>query len=179
MKEFKAFHFNKKAAGICLAVFGGWFVIALLGQSNGSLVSCITSVLSLMAFAVMFALIAAPLVLFQFSGDYVLSYVITRDHLVIRRMLKDISLPLNSLRSATLDPHVFDGKCWSYVNRSGLGRCGHFWSQRLGFFRSFVRKRQNSVILRFSNRTIVVSPEDPSAFVSALHVPSDPSVPPP
>ena len=179
MMEFRAFQFNKKAAGVCLAVFGGWFAIAFLGQSNVSLVSLITSALSLMAFAVMFALLAAPLVLFQFSSDYVLSYVITHDHLVIRRIFKDISLPRSSLRSATLDPHVFDGKCWSYVNRSGLGQCGHFWSRRLGFFRSFVRKRQNAVILRFSNQTIVVSPEDPSAFVSALNAPSEAGMPPP
>ncbi len=45
---------------------------------------------------------------------------------------------------------------------------GWFWSRRLGRYRAFVTDPARSVVLKFSDRTVVVSPDVPEEFVAAL-----------
>jgi hypothetical protein len=111
--------------------------------------------------------------------DYILSYRITNHCIAIHRPLWDISFSRNELLTATLDPRALADKRWSFSERKGLGHCGRFSSRRLGDFQSFVTDPRNTVVLRFAGKTIVVSPEEPRAFLSALNVPAEAGVSPP
>jgi hypothetical protein len=44
---------------------------------------------------------------------------------------------------------------------------GWYWSRELRGHRAFVTDFNRTVVLRFKSRTIVVSPDDPEAFVKA------------
>lgn len=111
--------------------------------------------------------------------DYILSYRITSNCIAIHRPLWDLSFSRDELLTATLDPQALADKRWSFSERKGLGHCGRFTSRRFGDFQSFVTDPRNSVVLRFPGKTIVVSPEEPRAFLSALNVPADSGVSPP
>lgn len=45
---------------------------------------------------------------------------------------------------------------------------GWFWNQRLGKFRALVSDPDRTVVLRFDDRTVVISPDSPEEFVRTL-----------
>ncbi len=45
---------------------------------------------------------------------------------------------------------------------------GWYWSRPLGHFRAFVTDLNRTVVLRFADRTLVVSPEHPEEFVREI-----------
>lgn len=109
----------------------------------------------------------------QFLIQRVVSYRVTTDTISIHRHLWDVSLPRKDLLSATWDPTAFDDTTWPYSNHRNCSYVGRCSSRRLGSFRAYVSDRKNSVVLRFSDKTIVVSPQTPEAFIAVLNVPSD------
>jgi len=120
------------------------------------------------------------MIAFQILRDVTLSYQVTPDWILIHRPFWNTPLPKKELLTATLDPHFFDDTTYfGFANRRGFGYCGTYSSQRLGRFRSFVTIPENAVVLRFTDRTIVVSPEEPQAFLAALDVPRDETSRPP
>jgi len=47
--------------------------------------------------------------------------------------------------------------------------CGWFFSKRLGRYRLFATDLRSTVVLQFPDRTVVISPSAPRAFVEYLH----------
>ena len=45
---------------------------------------------------------------------------------------------------------------------------GFYWSKRLGPFRAYVTNHRHCVVLRLAGKTVVMSPDDPEAFMRAL-----------
>jgi Bacterial PH domain len=54
-------------------------------------------------------------------------------------------------------------------NGGGFSFTGWYWSKSLGFYRAFVTDLNRTVVLRFENRTVVVSPGEPEDFVGELN----------
>jgi hypothetical protein len=42
---------------------------------------------------------------------------------------------------------------------------GRFWSRTLGWHRAFATDSSRAVVLRYADRTIVISPHDPQQFI--------------
>jgi hypothetical protein len=95
-------------------------------------------------------------------------YRITPHELGVRRLLWWTRLSLRDLRAAEVDPEAMKGALRKAGNGGYLALTGWFWSRRLGHFRALVTDPQRGVVLRFKERLLVVSPEDPEAFVQAL-----------
>ncbi|MBX3731844.1 MAG: hypothetical protein KF791_04535 [Verrucomicrobiae bacterium] len=92
-------------------------------------------------------------------------YEVSDDTLIVVRSFWVNQLPLAGLESLAADPKACKG-AWKTMGNDGLfAMHGRFRSRRLGSFQAFVTNPENGVILRWSNRTVVVSPEHPARFV--------------
>lgn len=92
-------------------------------------------------------------------------YVITADDLLIRRLLWNTRLRRADLESATADREALRGSIRLFGNGGLYSFTGLFRSRALGRYHAYVTDPARTVILRFKHRIIVVSPENPEAFV--------------
>jgi hypothetical protein len=94
-------------------------------------------------------------------------YTVTPDAILIHRLFWATRLPLVGLQSACFQPRVMR---WSI--RCGNGGfysiTGFYWSKFLGLYRAFVTDLRQTVVLRYTRRTVVVSPSSPEEFVHEL-----------
>ncbi|MGP8054893.1 MAG: protein kinase domain-containing protein [Limisphaerales bacterium] len=94
-------------------------------------------------------------------------YTITRNALLVHRLLWNTRLSLDGLKSAR-----FELGAMRWGIRCGNGGffsfTGLFYNRKLGFHRAFVTDHIRTVVLRYPHRIVVVSPTDPEAFVRDL-----------
>jgi hypothetical protein len=95
-------------------------------------------------------------------------YVVTPDEIQIRRPLWSTNLPRAGLQSATVDHDALRGSIRLFGIGGLFSFTGLFRSPRLGRYRAFVTDPGRTVILRFADRVVVVSPADPQAFIRDL-----------
>lgn len=105
----------------------------------------------------------AGMVLFTVRG-----YAVERSALVVRRLFWNTKLSLEGLVSATADPGAMRSSLRTFGNGGGFSYTGRYWNKRLGSYRAFVTDPARSVVLRWPERTVVVSPASPEAFVREL-----------
>ena len=96
-------------------------------------------------------------------------YVITADTILIRRLFWTTQLARAGLKSAEVMPKAMNKSLRTCGNGGGFSFTGWYWSKPLGFYRAFVTDLNRTVVLRFENRTVVVSPGDPENFVKELN----------
>ena len=95
-------------------------------------------------------------------------YTLLPGELRIKRLLWDTHLSLVQLREVTCDPEATRGSIRLMGNGGLFAFTGWFRNKRLGVYRAFLTDPKRAVVLRFPNRTVVVSPDSPEAFVTAL-----------
>jgi hypothetical protein len=98
----------------------------------------------------------------------VTGYSIESGELRIRRPGWSVSRDLSELESAALDPNALAGSIRLFGNGGLFSITGLFWNRRLGRYRAFITDPRRAVVLRFRSRPVVVSPDDPHAFLAAL-----------
>ncbi|HAB18392.1 MAG TPA: PH domain-containing protein [Verrucomicrobiota bacterium] len=79
-----------------------------------------------------------------------------------------LPISLDDLRTLEADPEAMKGVLATAGNSGFMGCIGWFWSRRFGAFRAWVTDSSRCVRLTFPTRVIVVSPDDPVAFVAAV-----------
>jgi hypothetical protein len=88
--------------------------------------------------------------------------------LFIQRLLWNTRISLEGLRRASVDTEAMR-KAFRLCGNGGLfAFTGWFRSKRIGTFRAFVTDPHRTVVLTFSERNIVLSPDRPQAFVDAI-----------
>jgi hypothetical protein len=89
----------------------------------------------------------------------------------IRRLWWDTRVDLSGLKSAeVLDREAFRGT-WRLCGNGGLfSFTGWYRNKRLGKFRLYATGFVRPVVLKFADRTIVVTPDDPERFAASLPV---------
>lgn len=161
--------FNATVAGrvrlisvLCFAVPG---ILAVVGAvlpivlRNPPHPSWVLVAVPLAIMAVMF-----PIALFS----QVFGYRLTRDHLIVRRRGRENRLALAGLRSVEVDPAATAWSIKTFGN-DGLGAMtGRFRNRKLGAYRAFVTNRANSVVLRWTDVCVVVSPDRPEDFAAEI-----------
>lgn len=94
---------------------------------------------------------------------------LSRNTLFVQRSFWENSIPLAGLQSAEVDPRACK-QAWKTVGNDGLFAIhGWFWSKRLGKFQAFVTDPACCVVLRFADRIVVVSPEQPHRLAEELN----------
>jgi hypothetical protein len=85
--------------------------------------------------------------------------------LEVRRPLWSRSFALAELQSVNGDPEVFKGALRLFGNGGLFAFTGYFWKRRLGLYRAFATDPERAVVLKFTRRTIVITPDDPLRFI--------------
>jgi lysylphosphatidylglycerol synthetase-like protein (DUF2156 family) len=94
-------------------------------------------------------------------------YAILPSAILVRRLFWTTCLPRAGLESASFEPHVMSGSL--RVGNGGLfSFTGFYRNRRLGWYRAFVTDPARTVVLRYPDRTVVVSPGNPVAFAHEL-----------
>lgn len=114
-----------------------------------------------------------PLALVAGAALFVVrGYAITPDAILVRRLLWTIRVSRSGFQSARFEPEALRRSIRICGNGGFFSFTGWFRSPTLGSYRAFATDPSRAVVLRFSDRTVVLTPVDPEAFIHALS-PSD------
>jgi Bacterial PH domain len=92
-------------------------------------------------------------------------YVLLDDALVVERLGWRTRLPLAGLESVGGDVEAMRGSIRLLGNGGLFSFTGEFWNRRLGRYRALATDPERAVVLRYPNRTIVITPHDPQHFI--------------
>lgn len=95
-------------------------------------------------------------------------YAVDAHELAVARLVTTTRIPLAGLQRVWADPGVCKGARRIAGNGGMFSFTGWFENERLGRFRLFVTDFDKGVVLRFSDKTIVISPASPQAFIEHL-----------
>ena len=91
-------------------------------------------------------------------------YTVTPDAILVHRLLWTTRLPLAGLQSAQFEPNAMRWSIRTFGNGGFFSFSGFYRNKLLGAYRAFVTDRNRTVVLRYSGRTVVVSPSSPEEF---------------
>ena len=117
--------------------------------------------------ALSITLIALLLIVMLFI---VRGYEITDTSIKIHRPLWKTTLDLGKFDSAEFSPHAMKSSYRLFGNGGFYSWTGWFRNQPLGTYRAFVTDRENTVVLRFGAKNIVISPASPEEFTKELQL---------
>lgn len=95
-------------------------------------------------------------------------YTLKTHALYVQRLFWQTRLSLADLQSATLEPNVMAGSIRLVGNGGLFSFTGLFRNKTLGNYRALVTDLQQTVVLRFAQSTVVISPAMPASFVAEL-----------
>jgi hypothetical protein len=147
--------------GTALKVISGFLVFLTVGLVVGPLL--LPDVIPAWDTAWVLLVIVTALLPFM-----VLGYEVTEDAILIRRPFWKTRLSRTGLMSATLEPRVMSRAIRTCGNGGGFSFTGWYWKSGMGAFSAYVTDLNRTVVLRFENRTAVVSPGEPEDFVKEL-----------
>ena len=96
------------------------------------------------------------------------SYRIEGGHLSIRRLFWSTHIPLLGVHEAVHYPTAIKGALRIFGNGGLFGITGLYWNKKLGRFRLFATDPAKAVVMRLHDRIVVISPEEPEAFIQEL-----------
>jgi hypothetical protein len=95
-------------------------------------------------------------------------YRLVGGELLVEFLFRTARFPLAGLISATADPEAMR-HAWKIYGNDGLGSVsGRFRSKRLGAFRAYLTDAERAVVLRWPDRCLVISPDQPTYFIEAV-----------
>ena len=116
--------------------------------------------------AIIIAAAFLPMLVVAISALFTIrGYTITADEILVQRLLWPTRFERARLQTASIDPDALRGSIRLFGNGGLFAFAGWFRSPKLGGYRAYVTDPARTVILRFADRTVVVSPSDPAAFL--------------
>ncbi len=102
------------------------------------------------------------------AGLAVRSYAVEPGAVTVQRLGWETRLDLGGLVSVEADPNAMR-RAWRTFGIGGpFAFVGRYHSTRLGAFSAYATDRSRAVVLRWPGRVVVVTPDDPSSFVTAV-----------
>lgn len=95
-------------------------------------------------------------------------YRIESDRIVVRRLGWESVIPIQGLESATHDAEAMARSIKLFGNGGLFCFAGKFRNKVLGNYRAFATDPSLSTVLRFSDRVVVVTPDQPRRFIQSL-----------
>ncbi len=95
-------------------------------------------------------------------------FVLSGDSLLIQRLGWQSKLDLTELVSADADPEAMDKSLRTWGNGGIFCFCGRFRNTKLGAYRAYATDPKRSVVLKFQDQTVVVTPDRPDDFVASI-----------
>jgi hypothetical protein len=95
-------------------------------------------------------------------------YSISSDSILVHRLLWSTVLPRAGLEWAQVEPDAMRGSLRTFGNGGAFSFTGFYYNKRLGSYRAYVTDPRRTVVLRYANRRVVLSPASPEDFASDL-----------
>lgn len=115
------------------------------------------------------SMVGMPLLLLLIALYFtVLGYRLTGDRLRVRRPGRMSDWCLEGLEAVAADPGAMIGSRRVLANGGLFSFTGRFRNKHLGVYRAFATDPNKAVVLRWSDRTLVITPDDPERFVRTL-----------
>lgn len=116
-----------------------------------------------------FMVTGVPLLLAGSSSLFVIrGYIITEESLFVQRLFWNTRIDLNTLSSCEVNPAAMAYSLRTFGNGGMFCIAGYFRNKTLGNYRALATDPKLSVVLRFSDKIIVVTPDNPEQFAAAL-----------
>ncbi len=116
-----------------------------------------------------FMVTGVPLLLASGSSLFVIrGYIITEESLFVQRLFWNTQIDLSNLSSCEVNPTAMARSLRTFGNGGMFCISGYFHNSTLGNYRAFATDPKLSVVLRFSDKIIVVTPDNPQQFAAAL-----------
>ena len=113
-------------------------------------------------------LVFFPLILFVTALYSIRSFDVCQDGILVRRLFWSSRLSYQGLRSVEVDPDAMKGSIRTLGNGGLFSFSGRYRSRRLGSFRALATEFRDSVVMRYDDGTVVVTPDDPGEFVEMV-----------
>jgi len=143
-------------------------VLIGLGTATARKFLGMTSIPPLLQLAGWVAAAVPILTVFGCAIYMVRGYVLTESALFITRPGWRRTLNLAGLTSAKVDPEALRGSFRIFGNGGCFGFVGWFRNKTLGVYRAYATDSTRAVVLRFADKTVVVTPDDPQGFVAEI-----------
>jgi hypothetical protein len=115
------------------------------------------------------SMVGMPLLVLAIALSYVvLGYQLTGEQLRVRRLGWFSEWDLDGLEAVAADPGAMVASRRVLANGGLFSFSGRFRNRHLGLYRALATDPNRAVILRWSNRTLVITPDDPERFVREL-----------
>ena len=115
-------------------------------------------------------IIIVPILALAVSAAFMVrGYVLTDGWLSIKRLGWETRMDLSRLTSATADPDALRGSLRLFGNGGCFAFVGWFRNKNLGVYRAFATDPKRTVVLRFYDKTVVITPDDPQKFVAEIN----------
>lgn len=109
-----------------------------------------------------------PLLALSWFAGRIRRYRLSDDALTTEFLWRKHCDPLADLTRIDLQPGAMK-RAWKIVGNGGLGVVsGRFRNKKLGYFRAYVSDGDKTVVLRWPDHVVVVSPERSHAFVQSV-----------
>ena len=95
-------------------------------------------------------------------------YELSNNYLIVRRLGWETKVELNGLQDVEINPDAMRRSLRTFGNGGLFSIIGKFRNKLLGSYRAFATDPKLAVILRFSDRVIVVTPDSPSRFAELI-----------
>ena len=117
--------------------------------------------------------VGLPLTVLGIAARFaVRGYAVRDESILVHRPGWSLRVDVRDLESATIAPYVMRRSVRELGNGGLFAYTGRFRNARLGSYRAFVTDQSRTVVLRFPARAdgevLVMSPDDPEAFVALL-----------
>jgi hypothetical protein len=146
----------KLMTGLCILILVGIPLIGIFTGPGGDVIWALT-------------MIVMPLTILVISAFFMIrGYVLNDDALLIQRLGWHSKLDLTNLISADFKPKAMSRSIRTFGNGGMFCFAGAFHNKKLGSYRAFATDNNRTVILKFSNRTVVVTPDNPEEFVKRI-----------
>ena len=97
-------------------------------------------------------------------------YTLTPEAILVHRLFWTTRLSLAGLQSAQFEPDAMRWSLRTFGNGGLFSFTGFYRNKAWGAYRAFVTDPHRTVVLRFTKRTVVISPSAPEEFVHDLGV---------
>lgn len=106
-----------------------------------------------------------PLIVAETFAARVRGYTLTEREIIVHRGFWDTRLALAGLRSVRGDAEAMLGSVRVFGNGGLFAMTGRYWNRKLGWYRAYATDQSRAVVLRYADRTIVITPHDPQQFI--------------
>ena len=95
-------------------------------------------------------------------------FVLEGETLLVQRLGWQLKLDLKELESVEADPEAMASSLRTWGNGGLFCFCGRFTNKKLGAYRAYATDQKRSVVMKFQDQTVVVSPDRPDDFVASI-----------